>query len=159
MSEVTSAPAAGAPELYDLVWFPNGEWCDELAAAALEENWDDDGSGRHPILFNYFKYYARRAREEGVWIEATSPAGARVSAFDTGLLSRHFGVLDVCDPLQALGPGLRDHQFNAARDREDDPDHETDDRDEGADGAHRGETEVSHHRSVSVPLVHGEPPS
>ena len=72
------------------------------AASALDENWDDDGSGRHPILFNYFKYYARRAREESVWIEATSPAGARVSAFDTGLLSRHY------EPIYAVFEANRD---------------------------------------------------
>jgi len=102
MSELSPTTAAGAPDLYDLVWFPNGDWCDELAAAALDENWDDDGSGRHPILFNYFKYYTRRALEEGVWIEATSPAGTRVSAFDTGLLSRHF------EPIYAVFEANRD---------------------------------------------------
>jgi len=88
MSDAVSASAP--PDLYDLVWFPSSDWCDELAAAVLPEEWDDDDSGRHPILFNYFKYYVRRVLEEDLWIEAASPAGSRVAAFDTGLLSRHF---------------------------------------------------------------------
>ncbi len=82
--------SSGAADLYDVVWFPNADWTVELADLALPENWDDEGDGRCPILFNYFKYYARRALEEGVWIEAVSAAGTRVAAFDTGLLSRHF---------------------------------------------------------------------
>jgi hypothetical protein len=86
----STTPPALPADLYDLVWFPSSDWCAELADVALSENWDDEGSGRHPILFNYFKYYARRALEEGIWVEATSPGGAKVSAFDTGLLSRHF---------------------------------------------------------------------
>lgn len=90
MTEPSPAPAAGVPDLYDSVWFPNSEWHAELAEIALDESWDDDGSGRHPILVNYFKYYTRRADEEGVWVESISPAGTKVSAFDTGLLSRHF---------------------------------------------------------------------
>ena len=102
MTEPTAASATGAPELYDLAWFPNGDWREDLAALALKETWDDDGAGRYPILLNYFKYYARRAREEGVWLEATSPAGVKVSAFDTGLLSRHF------EPIFAVFEANRD---------------------------------------------------
>jgi hypothetical protein len=82
--------SSGAADLYDVVWFPNADWTAELAGLALPENWDDEGGGRCPILFNYFKYYARRALEEGVWVESVSAAGTRVAAFDTGLLSRHF---------------------------------------------------------------------
>jgi hypothetical protein len=85
-----SALAGGAPELYDFVWFPSIDWCDQLARVALAENWDDDGSGRHPILFTYFKYYFRRILEEDLWVETTSPTRTTVAAFDTGLLSRHF---------------------------------------------------------------------
>jgi Domain of unknown function (DUF3825) len=77
-------------DLYDLVWFPSTEWTSELAAIALPETWDDDDSGRHSILFNYFRYYVRRIVEEDLWTEATSPKGVKVAAFDTGLLSRHF---------------------------------------------------------------------
>lgn len=90
MSPAVQGSSGGVPDLYDLVWFPNVDWCDELATVVLPENWDDDDSGRHAILFNYFKYYTRRVVEEGLWIESTSPSGSRVSAFDTGLLSRHF---------------------------------------------------------------------
>jgi hypothetical protein len=89
MSE-TSPSAGPIPDLYDLIWFPSASWCEELAAVALPERWDDDASGRPTILFNYFKYYLRRVLEEEVWVEATSPEGTRVAAFDTGLLSRHF---------------------------------------------------------------------
>ncbi len=102
MTQPVSGPAANAGELYDQVWFPNSDWYDELADAALEEQWDDDESGRQPILRNYFKYYARRAGEEGIWIEATSPAGITGSAFDTGLLSRHF------EPIYAVFEANRD---------------------------------------------------
>jgi hypothetical protein len=91
-----------AADLYDLVWFPNADWTEELAGLALSENWDDEGSGRLPILFNYFKYYTRRAIEEGIWIESVSPAGTRVAAFDTGLLSRHF------EPIYAVFEENRD---------------------------------------------------
>jgi Domain of unknown function (DUF3825) len=89
---VSEAPplTGRVPELYDLVWFPSMDWCDDLACVALPETWDDDDSGRHPILFNYFKYYFRRVHEEGLWVEATSRSGAKIAAFDTGLLSRHF---------------------------------------------------------------------
>ncbi len=91
MTGITPAHAGGAADLYDLIWFPSADWCDELAQLALPENWDDDDSGRHSILFNYFKYYTRRIVEEGLWVEATSAAtGSKVAAFDTGLLSRHF---------------------------------------------------------------------
>jgi hypothetical protein len=102
MPETASAPAAGPFDLYDLVWFPSADWCADLAAVALGENWDDDGSGRHPILFNYFKYNTRRVLEEGLWPEATSPAGTTISAFDTGLLSRHF------EPIYAVFEANRD---------------------------------------------------
>jgi hypothetical protein len=90
MSDSVQGPSGGAPELYELIWFPSADWCDDLAGVVLPENWDDDDSGRHPILFNYFKYYTRRVVEEGIWIKSTSPSGSPVSAFDTGLLSRHF---------------------------------------------------------------------
>jgi hypothetical protein len=50
---IAEATAAAPVNLYDLVWFPSSEWTAELAAIALPENWDDEGSGRHPILFNY----------------------------------------------------------------------------------------------------------
>lgn len=89
MSMTTSAPS-GASDLYDLVWFPRPEWCDDLAKVALPENWDDDASGRQPILFSYFRHYTKRIVEENLWQEAVSPSGRRISAFDTGLLSRHF---------------------------------------------------------------------
>ncbi|HEX4325137.1 MAG TPA: DUF3825 domain-containing protein, partial [Gaiellaceae bacterium] len=46
--------------------------------------------------------YARRALEEGIWLEATAPGGAKVSAFDTGLLSRHF------EPIYAVFEANRD---------------------------------------------------
>jgi hypothetical protein len=95
-------PSAASADLYDLVWFPSSEWCAELAGVALPEVWDDDGSGRHPILFNYFKYYARRALEERIWIEATAPGGTRFSDLDTGLLSRHF------EPFYAVFEANRD---------------------------------------------------
>ena len=80
----------GIPDLYDLVWFPSSEWREELASVALPETWDDDNSGRYSILFNYFRYYTRRILEEGRWVEAVSPGGSNIGAFDTGLLSRHF---------------------------------------------------------------------
>lgn len=102
MNELTVGVVAGAPDLYELVWFPSVDWCGDLAGVVLEENWDDDGSGRNPILFNYFKYYVRRAREEGIWVEATAPNGARFAALDTGLLSRHF------EPVYAVFEANRD---------------------------------------------------
>lgn len=84
-------PLAGpVPELYDRIWFPSADWVEDLAAAVLPEQWHDEPSNRLSILFNYFKYYLRRVFEEGIWIESMSPAGAKVAAFDTGLLSRHF---------------------------------------------------------------------
>ena len=101
MSEIIS-PAGPAHELYDLIWFPNADWCEELAAVALPEKWHDDASGRPSILFNYFKYYARRAVEEGIWVESTSVSGTKVAAFDTGLLSRHF------EPIYAVFEANRD---------------------------------------------------
>lgn len=90
MSLASSASPVTPPDLYDLVWFPNANWCDDLAACALPEIWDDDDSGRHTILFNYFRYYTRRVLNEGLWIESASPTGTKVAAFDTGLLSHHF---------------------------------------------------------------------
>lgn len=101
MSSALQGPSGGAPELYELVWFPSSGWCDDLASVVLPENWDDDDSGRHSILFNYFKYYTRRVVEEHLWMESTSPSGTRVSAFDTGLLSRHF------EPVYAVFEGNR----------------------------------------------------
>jgi hypothetical protein len=85
-----STPDIGAADLLELAWFPNTDWPAELAGIVLEEPWDDEGYGEFPILANYLKYYARRAGEEGVWVEGVSPEGLRVTAFDTGLLSRHF---------------------------------------------------------------------
>ena len=82
--------SSGAADLYDVVWFPNADWTAELADLALPENWMTRAVGDCPILYNYFKYYARRAVEEKVWVESVSAAGTRVAAFDTGLLSRHF---------------------------------------------------------------------
>jgi hypothetical protein len=90
MSDADSAAAGAVPELYDLIWFPNADWCDDLAALALQEEWDDDDARPYSILFNYFKYYTRRVLEEDLWVEATSPRGTKVAAFDTGLLSRQF---------------------------------------------------------------------
>lgn len=89
MSEISSV-AGPPPDLYDFIWFPSSDWCEDLADFALPERWEDDGSGRPSILFNYVKYYLRRVLEEGVWVEATSSDGMPVAAFDTGLLSRHF---------------------------------------------------------------------
>jgi Domain of unknown function (DUF3825) len=80
----------GAADLLDLVWFWKADWPAELAELVLEEPWDDEGNGQYPILTNYVRYYVRRAGEEGVWMEGVSPEGLRVSAFDTGLLSKHF---------------------------------------------------------------------
>jgi hypothetical protein len=77
MSDVP-ALADEIPELYDLVWFPNADWCGDLASVALEETWDDDDSGRHFILFNYFRYYFRRVHEEGLWVEAISRGTCQV---------------------------------------------------------------------------------
>jgi hypothetical protein len=76
--------------LYELIWFPSTDWVGDLAEVVLPETWDDEGNGRNSILFNYFKYYLRRVQEEGIWVETTSATGLKVSAFDTGLLSRHF---------------------------------------------------------------------
>jgi hypothetical protein len=90
MPSASHVPAPGATELYDLIWFPQQEWWGDLAAIALPENWDDDASGRLSILFAYVKYYTRRIVEEGLWAEGTSSSGAKLAAFDTGLLSRHF---------------------------------------------------------------------
>jgi hypothetical protein len=38
-------------------------------AHPARESPQEAGRGRHPILFNYFKYYIRRAREEDVWVD------------------------------------------------------------------------------------------
>jgi Domain of unknown function (DUF3825) len=96
VSEAPPVPLHGTSELYDIAWFPSQDWCDELAAVALPEEWDDDDSGRHSILFNYIKYYTKRIVEEGLWVESSSPQGTTLAVFDTGLLSRHF------EPIYAL---------------------------------------------------------
>lgn len=90
MSDAEPTASAAVPDLYDLIWFPSIDWCEDLARLALPEDWDDDESRPYSILFNYFKYYTRRVLEEGVWVESASPSGLRVASFDTGLLSRHF---------------------------------------------------------------------
>jgi hypothetical protein len=78
----------GDRELYELVWFPNRAWWDDLAAIAAPENWYDGRRERPGILISYIKYYTRRVREEGRWLETESEAGETLAAFDTGLLSR-----------------------------------------------------------------------
>jgi uncharacterized protein DUF3825 len=83
-------------DLYDLVWFPNQAWWDDLAGAAAPENWYDDASERPGILISYFKYYTRRVREEGRWLEAEAVTGETLAAFQTGLLSR------LCEPIYAV---------------------------------------------------------
>jgi len=88
-----SSTAVGLPSDADLltsVWFPSPTWLDDLAVLAQPENWDDEGSGRQPILFNYLRYTFRRQLELGNWREAQTSQGAPVSALNTGLLSRHF---------------------------------------------------------------------
>jgi hypothetical protein len=75
-------------DLYDLVWFPNQAWWDDLARAAAPEDWNDEAGERPAILISYYKYYARRVREEERWLEARSPSGETLAAFQTGLLSR-----------------------------------------------------------------------
>ena len=88
MSDVHAGGVDGR-DLYDLVWFPNQSWWNDLASAAAPEDWYDDGSERPAILISYFKYYTRRVREEERWLEARSPGGETLAAFDTGLLSGH----------------------------------------------------------------------
>jgi hypothetical protein len=63
---------------------------DDLAAIAQPEDWDDEGSGRQPILFNYLRYTFRRQLELGNWREIESGADGDASALNTGLLSRRF---------------------------------------------------------------------
>jgi len=78
------------PDLFALAWFPRTDsWPSELAETAQPERWDDEGLGRQSILRNYLRYYTRRVLEEGKWLETEGPNGQTVSAFDTGLLSRH----------------------------------------------------------------------
>jgi len=87
-----SSLAVGLPSDTDLLssaWFPSPTWLDDLAAIAQPENWDDEGSGRQPILFNYLRYTFRRQLELGNWRELETSKGT-VSALNTGLLSRHF---------------------------------------------------------------------
>jgi hypothetical protein len=90
MLDPSAAAAEASWDLYKLVWFPSQDWTNELAAVALEETWDDRESGRPGILFNYFSRYTRQIIDEGLWAEASSSSGAKIAAFDTGLLSRHF---------------------------------------------------------------------
>lgn len=89
---LSSTPVALAPDtdLLEAAWFRSPTWLDDLAAIAQPENWDDEGLGRQPILFNYLRYTFRRQLEEGNWREIETVSGARVSALNTGLLSRHF---------------------------------------------------------------------
>ncbi len=82
-------PTPGA-DLLDLAWFPSQTWLEDLAGIAQHENWDDEGNGRQPILLNYLRYTTRRLLEQHKWLEAAAPNGAKVSALNTGLLSRHF---------------------------------------------------------------------
>ncbi len=82
-------PAPGL-DLLDLVWFPSPSWLEDLATVAQFENWDDEGEGRQPILLNYLRYTCRRVLEQERWIETTGSGGPHLSAFNTGLLSRHF---------------------------------------------------------------------
>jgi hypothetical protein len=82
-------PTPGS-ELFDLVWFPSPTWLEDLATVAQPENWDDEGNGRQPILLSYVRYTARQVLAQAKWLEFTSPAGTRRSAFNTGLLSRDF---------------------------------------------------------------------
>lgn len=89
---LSSAPVhlARDTDLLDAAWFRSPTWLDDLAAIAQPENWDDEGSGRQPILFNYLRYTFRRQLEEGNWRQVSSDAVAPASAVNTGLLSRHF---------------------------------------------------------------------
>ena len=88
--------ASPGTDLLDLAWFPSPTWPEDLANIAQPEDWDDEGSGRHPILVNYLRYTARRLLEEKKWLQTTEE-GNRVSAFNTGLLSR-----DYFEPVYAI---------------------------------------------------------
>src|SRR6056297_1023168 len=75
-------------DFLDAAWFRSPTWLDELAAIAQPEDWDDEGSGRQPVLFNYLRYTFRRQLEQGNWREIETSEGGRASAVHTGLLSR-----------------------------------------------------------------------
>jgi hypothetical protein len=87
-----STPVALArdTDLLDAAWFRSPTWLDDLAGLAQPENWDDEGFGRQPILLNYLRHTFRRQLEQDKWREIESTTGARSSALNTGLLSRHF---------------------------------------------------------------------
>ena len=89
-------------KILEAAWFPSPTWLDELAAIAQPENWDDEGDGRQPVLFNYLRYTIRRQLELGNWIETETSDGTRTSAFNTGLFSRHF------EPIYAVFEPNRD---------------------------------------------------
>jgi hypothetical protein len=87
-----SNPIEVAPDsdIYHLAWFPGEDWLAELAALAQPEIWNDEGRDGQPILFNYLRYTIRRQLELGQWRSVGEDPGPVVSAFNTGLLSRHF---------------------------------------------------------------------
>ena len=98
-----STTLGAQPDMSDLLqfaWVPPDfiAKLEELAAKAIDEEWDDPESptGRLPILSSYIRFTFRRLVEENKIVLATDEQGKKVAAFSTGLFTAHYEPIFAC---------------------------------------------------------------